>query len=578
MIDEITCYFCVECVCTENILFSFLICSSFDLCCRGASVLLLLLLLLILLNASMGCKLWRRLQPNIAGLQKCSLHSSSMSHWDNSPSPSERSISVPKSFQSHVKKTGGLPAEILQKRAARLLRRQLEQQVLWEGTSIDDPQHHLIQHFLELSKNPKYRNSKKMMCIGGEHMIRELCAQNHYPDHLLLPKGHKVPSWIPSSTKVVAVSRGVMNQEPLSGSDGYVGDFRIPSPPAKEELIANKMLMNRVLVLDNVADPGNLGTILRTSVGFHYDAVVLTNHCADLYDHRVVRAARGAQFQASVPIYSLKEEDGDDVYGMLNHIISRNSLSPVLLVSEDGAGEPPAGASSSDFPFALPEWEFKPSTAQKISDFCFEHFTTRRKPSDGLMVFLSPDYKRTAERRLAHSIQKNITTLVLDCPVSNFLSSASIALHALRPSGSQGYLPATQEKASSMELQTQRSAVDLGPDRLVLGFKDLNLDEDEQMEQAQMFNEYKQWKRSERRRASDYDHWMSAETDRIGQMFRGFRKKMEFPWQSAATRPRQAPSWVPNILDEYRQPLDRDALRMTEEEAKNFTRPSNYKQ
>lgn len=126
----------------------------------------------------------------------------------------------------------------------------------------------------------------------------------------------------------------------MPGNDGFIGDFDIPPPPMKEELIANHQRFKRILVLDNVDDAGVLGTLLRTAVGLVYDAVILINHCADLYDHRVVRAACGAHFQQGIPIYSLSDEDGDDVYGMLNHLLSRNKLLPLCFPTQDDMALP----------------------------------------------------------------------------------------------------------------------------------------------------------------------------------------------------------------------------------------------
>ena len=53
---------------------------------------------------------------------------------------------------------------------------------------------------------------------------------------------------------------------------------------------------NKVLYLDDVSDPGNLGTILRTAVAFNYDAVILSKSSVDIYNEKVVAASKGALF------------------------------------------------------------------------------------------------------------------------------------------------------------------------------------------------------------------------------------------------------------------------------------------
>ena len=48
-----------------------------------------------------------------------------------------------------------------------------------------------------------------------------------------------------------------------------------------------------LLILDDIADPGNMGTILRTALATDVDTVVLTPNCVDCYSPKVVRAAAG---------------------------------------------------------------------------------------------------------------------------------------------------------------------------------------------------------------------------------------------------------------------------------------------
>lgn len=64
---------------------------------------------------------------------------------------------------------------------------------------------------------------------------------------------------------------------------------------------------NKVVYLDHLNDPGNVGTILRTALAFDYDAVIFSEGSCDPYNEKVVAASKGAIF--SLPILSgdLKE-------------------------------------------------------------------------------------------------------------------------------------------------------------------------------------------------------------------------------------------------------------------------------
>ena len=53
---------------------------------------------------------------------------------------------------------------------------------------------------------------------------------------------------------------------------------------------------HKIVYLNQINDPGNLGTILRTAVAFDYDAVILSKSSVDLYNEKVIAASKGAIF------------------------------------------------------------------------------------------------------------------------------------------------------------------------------------------------------------------------------------------------------------------------------------------
>ena len=61
-------------------------------------------------------------------------------------------------------------------------------------------------------------------------------------------------------------------------------------------------LSERVILLESVRDPGNLGTIIRCAAAFGIDRLVVSKDCADLYHERTIRASMGALFHARIDI------------------------------------------------------------------------------------------------------------------------------------------------------------------------------------------------------------------------------------------------------------------------------------
>lgn len=58
----------------------------------------------------------------------------------------------------------------------------------------------------------------------------------------------------------------------------------------------------KLLALESVRDPGNVGTVIRTAAAFGIDALLMSADCADIYNPRTVRAAMGALFSRDIYI------------------------------------------------------------------------------------------------------------------------------------------------------------------------------------------------------------------------------------------------------------------------------------
>ncbi len=62
---------------------------------------------------------------------------------------------------------------------------------------------------------------------------------------------------------------------------------------------------SQIVFLDRIADPGNMGTIVRTCDWFGVDCLILSEGCVDLYNEKVVRSTSGSVFH--VPVVERKE-------------------------------------------------------------------------------------------------------------------------------------------------------------------------------------------------------------------------------------------------------------------------------
>jgi len=87
----------------------------------------------------------------------------------------------------------------------------------------------------------------------------------------------------------------------------------------------NKSQYHKIIYLDQINDPGNLGTILRTAVAFDYDAVILSKGSVDLYNEKVIAASKGAIFLIDAFIGDL--DDYKDNHNLIVSALDDNSIS-----------------------------------------------------------------------------------------------------------------------------------------------------------------------------------------------------------------------------------------------------------
>lgn len=80
---------------------------------------------------------------------------------------------------------------------------------------------------------------------------------------------------------------------PMKNSPGPLFTVRLPGKVGGERI-------DNAIVLENVQDPGNVGTVLRTANALCIGAVVLIGECADLYSPKTVRATMGAIFRQRI--------------------------------------------------------------------------------------------------------------------------------------------------------------------------------------------------------------------------------------------------------------------------------------
>lgn len=173
-------------------------------------------------------------------------------------------------------------------------------------TSVNNPK---IKEIMKLKKK-KYRDQQQRYLVEGEHLVEEALKAGVVETILALQDSYAV------SVEVIEVSEEIIERLSL---------VETPQPIiAVCKMQSDNTLMKdgkRYLLLDDLQDPGNIGTLVRTAVAFGYDQVILGLNSVDLYNDKFIRASQGGIFYIHCIKQDLKtaicqlRNDGVCVYG-----------------------------------------------------------------------------------------------------------------------------------------------------------------------------------------------------------------------------------------------------------------------
>jgi RNA methyltransferase, TrmH family len=155
-----------------------------------------------------------------------------------------------------------------------------------EHRIIQSKDHPLVKQLVKLRRDRGYRNQEKKIVIEGIKPILDLA--NHICFSLLvLEEGKPIPLKI-KAKEIIFVSTNVMKK--ISCMETPQGVLVVAQMPEKPDLSDSKKLV----VINGIQDPGNVGTLLRTSWAFGWCGAIITEGSADPFNDKAISASRGA--------------------------------------------------------------------------------------------------------------------------------------------------------------------------------------------------------------------------------------------------------------------------------------------
>lgn len=219
----------------------------------------------------------------------------------------------------------------------------------------------------------KFRIEKGLFIAEGHKIVEELLGK--FKCTLLVA----TPNWldkqknIPAERIETASPDELKHASLLQNPQDVLGIFKIPE---YNNTLASEATDSLVLALDDVQDPGNLGTIVRIADWFGIKDIFCTKGTADIYNPKAVQATMGAiarvrihyvdlaekieELPASVPVYGTFLE-GETIYD------TRLSSTGIIIMGNEGNGISKEIAQAVTRKLYIPSWPKGEPTSESLN-------------------------------------------------------------------------------------------------------------------------------------------------------------------------------------------------------------------
>jgi possible rRNA methyltransferase len=152
--------------------------------------------------------------------------------------------------------------------------------------------------YISKLKNKKYRDLENSFIVESRKLVEEAISSADI-DFIFLSE--KNASYKTNYPKLV-LSESLFNKlSSFKNPDGFGAVVKKQS--------SVKITSARVLLLDHLNDPGNMGTIIRSAEAFGFNDIIITPGTVDIYNEKTLRASMGSVFRLNI-----KETNIDELY------------------------------------------------------------------------------------------------------------------------------------------------------------------------------------------------------------------------------------------------------------------------
>lgn len=160
---------------------------------------------------------------------------------------------------------------------------------------------------LKKLQSKKYRDLTNKFIVEGFHLIKE-ALEYGYLDEVYVPLDTNIDIPVP----INYVTKDILK---------YISNLENPNIIGLCHKKIDNHIGSSIVILEDIQDPGNLGTIIRSSVAFNIDTIILSKNSVDLYNDKVIRATQGMLFKINIIVLDILDtikdlkEKGYTIYG-----------------------------------------------------------------------------------------------------------------------------------------------------------------------------------------------------------------------------------------------------------------------
>jgi RNA methyltransferase, TrmH family len=211
---------------------------------------------------------------------------------------------------------------------------------------------------IESNKNPQIKQWKKLhtkkerdksrtFMIEGFHLVEEALKSDVVIQELIISETTDIPSgWNVDYLSITIVTEKIMQE--ISDTDTSQGVAAV----CEQYSVNEGGKFSRLLLIDAVQDPGNLGTMIRTADAAGIDAVIIGEGSVDVYNSKVIRSTQGSIFHIPIikenlydTILKLKQNEikvyGTSLKNAVDYKQASVGNSFALIVGNEGNGVEP---------------------------------------------------------------------------------------------------------------------------------------------------------------------------------------------------------------------------------------------